>query len=208
MKYEVKKPSWFNWIDLLTIGGGGVVCVAFVIYGLLTGTEGEHATEGLILSGVVGLVFIGIYMRTAWARWALVRSFKWYPRGFMVKVVGNDPGAYMLPSPSELNEVVDDVMWGWGAHHMSTREILAEGPIWVYFSRSLLDHLPPELRRIYCNGFTVSGTRVMYVEYDSTYEPLSKTAFAHELGHIIHGNATKQWDQTEHHKFAAERGLP
>ena len=56
-------------------------------------------------------------------------------------------------------------------------------------------------------GYYLPYTNSFKVDYDSPVDSLDSTAFAHELGHIIHGNATGQWDQEEHHQFAAAHGL-
>jgi hypothetical protein len=47
----------------------------------------------------------------------------------------------------------------------------------------------------------------MAVDFDDPNQPFERTAFEHELGHVIHGFATGTWDLAEHHDFMKKKGL-
>jgi hypothetical protein len=57
------------------------------------------------------------------------------------------------------------------------------------------------------NGFTVAASHVMAIDYDTPTDAFEKTAFEHELGHVIRGFATSNWDQVEHHAFMKQHDL-
>lgn len=199
----MKKPAWFRPLDFITIAGGGVVSLGLLAYALLHGVEGKHATEGLVLLAVVGLCFIGMWIVFALQRRKWLSQFVWYPKyGFMVS-----PGGYMLSNiSSALNLLIKRTIDGWAPYHPNAEAIVRARVNWVWFDKTL-NETPHELTGKLCKGFAIGNTNSFVVDYDTGTEILEHTAFEHELGHIIHGNATGQWDQAEHHKFAADHGL-
>jgi hypothetical protein len=199
----MKKPSWFRLVDLLTIGLGGIVSLGLLIYAAFSGVQGPHAKEGLCLTAVVGLCFIGIWLVFALQRKKWLSQFIWYPRyGFMVS-----PGGYLLPHDNYvLDTLIKRTIEGWTPYHPNAEAIVKSEINWVWFDKTLNETVSPMAGRL-CKGFTISGTHCFMVDYDKMTDPLESTAFEHELGHVIHGNATNQWDQAEHHAFAAAHDL-
>jgi hypothetical protein len=198
----MKKPTWFRTIDFITIGGGGVVSLGLMAYALIHGVEGKHATEGLILLAVVGIAFLAVWVVFALQRRKWLHQFRWIPEyGFMVNC-----GGYLLPDSEKFNAAVQRVIAMWFPYHPTARGIVLSEVNWLWFSKTLNETVSPIATRL-CKGLTISATRTMIVDYDNTDDDLSKTAFAHELGHLIRGTATAQWSQSEHHKFAADHGL-
>lgn len=188
--------------DLLTIGGGSLVSLGLFIYALLAGVTPPHAKEGLCLLAAVGLAFTAIYLRYLFERKAWLAEFTWCPKyGFMIHSNG-----YNLPPVPEVEHVIQNTVDAWTRYHAASR-LLLQGVNWVYFDKTLNEKMPP-MSYSKCKGYTISGSHYMVVDYDLSSDPLERTAFAHEIGHVIRGNATGQWDQAEHHKFAADHGLP
>jgi len=200
----MKKPVWFRPLDFITIGGGGVISLGILAYALVHGAEGAHVKEGLILLAVVGLCFIGIWGKFVYDRKRWLDQFKWYPTyGFMISAGGYK----QLPVVGfTLEALIKKTIDGWAKYHPNAEAIVKSQVNWVWFDKTL-DEKPHELTGKLCNGFAVSNSNSFMIDYDTGMEPLETTAFAHELGHIIHGHATGQWDQEEHHQFAAARGL-
>jgi len=199
----MKKPVWFRLLDLLTIGLGGLVSLGLLVYALFAGVQGAHAKEGLCLLAVVGFCFIGIWGKFVYDRKKWLSQFVWIPTyGFMIS-----PSKYKLPKPYEINCVIKKTIDGWTPYHPNAEALVKARVNWVWFDEKL-DQKPDELTGRLSNGYAIGGTNSFKVDYDTGDEPLELTAFAHELGHIIHGNATGQWSQEEHHQFAAAHSLP
>lgn len=199
----MKKPGWFRLIDFITIGGGGVISLGLLAYALIHGATGAHAKEGLVLLAVVGLCFVGIWLVFALQRKKWLSKFVWYPRyGFMI-----DPGGYCLPHDNYLLDVlIKRTIEGWSKYHPNAEDIVRARVNWVWFDKTLDEKVDPFAGRLN-NGYAIGYTNSFKVDYDTPTQSLESTAFEHELGHVIRGNATGQWDQTEHHKFAADHGL-
>lgn len=198
----MKKPVWFQAFDLVTIGGGAFVSFGLLAYALLAGIKSPHAKEGICLLATVGLAFLAIYLRYLFARRAWLREFTWCPSyGFMIHADG-----YSLPPVHEVERIIQKTVDGWSRYHAADY-ILRKEINWVYFDKTLNERVPPMTFRK-CKGYTINGSHFMAVDYDHPLDELEATAFAHEIGHVIRGNATGQWIQEEHHKFAADHGLP
>jgi hypothetical protein len=198
----MKKPTWFNWYDFLSIGGLGVACLSILIYTLTAGIESANAKQGYLLLGVVCAVFLGIYGVWCWRRKKDFDKFTWYPTyGFMVC----SDGTYPLPTPEALDRVVKKTLDAWAPYHPAQSIIMTEAN-WCWF-KSDLNTKTDEVGFL-CKGYTVPNSHQFKVDYDTPADPLESTAFAHELGHVIRGNATGNWDGPEHHQFMKEHGLP
>jgi hypothetical protein len=197
----MKKPSWFRWIDALTFGSLGVLSTAVFLYALLAGITTPHAKQGLCLLGTVALAFIGIYAKFCWDRKKWLDGFVWYPEyGFMVKVQ-----SYTTPTQAELNRLVKKTIVAWTPYH-SAEDIIKSKINWVWFDKGLNVTVRDFVGQL-CKGYTLPFSHIMGVDYDSPLDPLESTAFEHEMGHVIRGNATGKWDGDEHHWFMKEHGL-
>lgn len=198
----MKKPTWFNWYDFLSIGGLGIVSLGLFIYALVVGIQSSDAKQGYILLAVVSALFLGIYLFWCLARKKEFDKFTWYPTyGFMVR----SDGGYPLPSPEALDSLVKKTIDVWTPYH-SAQAILESDTNWCWFEANL-NTSTAEVGFL-CKGYTTPNSHKFKVDYDKATDPLESTAFAHELGHVIRGNATGNWDGEEHHKFMKDHGLP
>lgn len=194
------KPSWFRLIDLVSITFGGFLTIGALIYALLNKAAGPTGWPWVFVATAAG--FFGVYFRFAWARKKWLDTFRWYPAyGFMVQCENWKPY-----SDINFNAAVLDVIAAWSQVHQNTAEVLRREIKWVWFKRDLNEtpHNPAHQK---VKGVTIAGGYSMYVDYDKPDDALSETAFAHELGHVIHGNVTGDWNQENHHKFMAEHNL-
>lgn len=196
----MKKPSWFRTIDLVSITFGGFLTVGALIYALVGKATGPAGWPWIFVATALG--FFGIYFRFAWARKQWLDTFRWYPTyGFMVQCENWQPYDNL-----NFDSAVLDAIEAWTPLYPNTMEIVMREVKWVWFRRDLNETpLNPTHQKV--KGLTISGTYTMYVDYDKPGDALSDTAFAHELGHVIYGNATGNWNQEDHHKFMAEHHL-
>lgn len=179
----MKKPSWFRLIDLVSITFGGFLTAGALIYALVNKATGPAGWPWIFVA--TSLAFFGIYFRFVWARKTWLDSFRWYPAyGFMVQCENWKPY-----SDVNFDNKVLDVIEAWSYAHPNAMEVLMRDIKWVWFKRGLDETaLNPAHRKV--NGVTIAGSYTMEVDYDKPDDALSDTAFAHELGHVIHGNAT------------------
>ncbi len=198
------KPNWLRPLDILTFGGLTLVAVVVAAYSSLATITTPHVREGLTLLWVVALSFAGIWGRLTWLRKKELDQFTWFPKhGFMV-----NSGGYLLPTQEVFDKSVEVTIAGWEKHFTQASRIVDDGEvIWVWMSKELSENANNLIGRT-AKGFTFSATRTMIVDYDLPDEDWDKTAFKHELGHIIMGEATRDWNQDTHHAFAAANGLP
>lgn len=196
------KPSWFSVYDLLTIGLGAIVSSGLLIYAIATTSGSARTTQGLILLGAVCVCFVAIYGFYLFERRRWIQQFVWIPEYRMMVKFGK-----YKSSAAQISQLTKATINAWAPYHPMAEQLLKSEVNWVFFERGL-DELPPTHVGIATKvkGFALVGTHTIVVDYNDA-EPTSLTAFEHELGHILHGLSTRQWDQEEHHKFAAERGL-
>lgn len=198
----MKKPSWFRWIDFATFGGLAIIALAVFVYALTHKITTLHATEGLFLLGTVVLCFAGIYLKFCWDRKKWLDNFVWYPEyGFMIW-----SESYKLATPEEVARLTKKTIDAWIPYHPNADLIIKSEVNWVWFEKDLNTKVRDFVGRL-CKGYTISFSHTMGVDFDTTADPLEITAFEHELGHVIRGNATGDWDGEEHHKFMREHGL-
>ncbi len=151
---------------------------------------------------LVGVTFATIWVRFALDRKAHLERFRWYPTyGFMVEANG-----YQLPDDALFDSVVARTIRAWSRFHPDAESIIKREVCWAHFHKDL-DETPLNPAKQKVEGFTFVGTHVVYVDFDKPDSPLERTAFEHELGHIIRGYATRNWDMNEHHDFVHRNGL-
>jgi len=196
-----KKPFWFRTIDLVTMAGPGFVTAGLTIYAMVHGYEGPK--QAIPLLWVVTVAFIGVWFRFCQARKDDLATFTWYPTyGFMVK-----PENYILPSPADMDALIKKTIDAWTPYFPQAGSIVADGDvIWAWFLKGLNENDQNRAHQK-VKGLTIGYSTMMEIDYDTPTDPLDKTAFAHELGHIIMGNATGKWDEAVHHAFMREHGL-
>lgn len=197
-----KKPSWFKLWDLVSFGIPIVAIVGLNIYMMVHGFEAKHHTQALILCWVVAASFLGIYLALLKMRFDSLKEFRWYPTyGFMLHI-----DDYRLPEDGVLDGSVWKTIQAWSKLHPKAEEILKSDVNWVWFKKDLNEN-DKNLAHQKVKGFTVAVSHMMAIDYDTTTDPLDKTAFEHELGHIIFGFDTGNWDQAAEHAYIKTNGL-
>jgi hypothetical protein len=195
-----KKPSWFRPIDFMTMAFAGIVVAGLTIYMLVVGYDGPKSAPYLMAT--VALGFFAVWGRFCQARKQSLDEFTWYPTyGFMVK-----PEYYLLPSPVAFDALVKAAIDAWSPYFSNAEQIVQSEVLWVWFKKDLNEN-DKNLAHYKVKGLTIDNSFMMEVDYDTSGDDLAKTAFRHELGHVIMGHATGKWDQTVHHAFMREHGL-
>lgn len=199
-----KKPSWLRLYDFLTIAGPGLAILGLNIYGLSVGFEGEYITQGAILMTLVGLSFIALWVKVILGRKKWLSEFRWYPTyGFMVH---DDHGKYKLPGNILFEAAIWRTIQAWAPYYKCDDLQKGSDVFWVFFKKDL-DENTKNLAKMKVEGLTIARSHTMQVDYDAPDQPLERTAFEHELGHIIMGHGSKGWDLVTHHEFAKKHGL-
>lgn len=196
-----KKPSWFRLIDAVTIAGPGLVTAGLTVYAMIHGYEGPPSSIPGLWAVTIG--FIGIWLRWCQLRKADLDTFVWYPTyGIMIK-----PETYILPSAAEVDALVKKVIDAWTPIYPNAGSIIADQEvIWAFFKKDLNENdKNPAKAKV--KGVTLAYSWTMEVDYDVDTEALSATALAHELGHVIIGHATNNWDQAWQHALMQEHNL-
>lgn len=196
-----KKPSWFLLKDLFALAGPGVATLGLGLYGL---SSGFIATEATVMLAVVGLAFIGIWIRILFNRKQTLSEYHWYPTyGFMVH---DDGGKYHLPGTVLFEASVWRTIQAWAPYYNADFLVKGSDIIWVYFKKDLDENdKNPANKKV--NGVTIGYSHTTEVDYDSADQPLERTAFEHELGHLIMGWGSGSWDEEVHHDFMKKHGL-
>lgn len=196
-----KKPSWFRTLDLVTIAGPGAVTAGLTVYAMIHGYDGPK--QAIPLLWTVTIAFIGIWLRFCQLRKSDLDTFVWFPTyGVMVK-----PENYVLPKPKVLDALIKKTIDDWTPYFPSAGSIVADGDvIWAWFLKGLNENdKNPAHTKV--KGLTIGYSTTMQIDYDTPTDALDKTAFRHELGHVIMGIATGKWDMAVHHAFMGEHGL-
>jgi len=200
-----KKPAWLRLDDFLTIAGPGIVVLGILVALLFRDdVEAKGGWQWLMLA--VGLCFIGIWVRVLLSRKAYLAQFRWYPTyGIMVHPGERDP--YALPEDHVLDTAVRETVNRWSLYY-GPRALasISSDVIWVFFKKDL-DESTANRAKAKVEGITFARSHTMQVDYDHRDQPFERTAFEHELGHIIMGFSTGDWDQQKHHDFARGHGL-
>lgn len=194
----MKKPSWFQPLDLFPL----LLPTVAAAYAFIHGYEAEHHTQAGILLVAVPLLMWLLWGRVMYSRKKFFDSCLWFPTyGFMVQ-----PENYLVPAEQEFDGVVTTTVRSWIPFHPAADRLMKSGVKWLYFRKDLNEKpITPKVGLV--KGLTTGWGSVVYVDYDNRLDPLEKTAFAHELGHVIHGLATGGWDQEEHHAFMRKNHL-
>ncbi len=199
---EDKRPSAWNLFDALTFG-----LLAVLVTGLAAYVQ-AHDVVGPVdskpLTWVVAGAFWVIYGLLLRARYRFIQSYDLVlSTGTMVQTNG-----YKVPRAAFETEL-RRVCSLWTPHFTSAQEILERKRVWVRFEPGLLVvPFSKNTPRTFAGLTSMGGESVRVTYRGDPLKPLEQTAFAHELGHVIIGRATNEWDNDAHHKFMSERKLP
>lgn len=197
----MKKPSAFNWKDLFTFGAVALWFTAVALYVTIAPSPDKSPTA-LVLFWVVAAAGWGVYAMLVRARAALLRRFGLVTEdGLLI-----DLGGYAATSGAIRAETLHSIA---RMRHLSVfagkdpAEVLKRQWVWVRFAPGPLDH-PIDHNAPKLMGFVRAGGSAALVAYIGTEQPVSETAFGHELEHIMLGRATGDWDQERHHQLMGQ----
>jgi len=196
-----KKPVWFSVWDAVTIGTPGLVMAGLTIYMMVSGFDGPR--QAIPLMWTVTVAFMAIWLRWTLLKKADIDSFVWYPTyGLMLK-----PEQYVLPPAPKVNELVKQVIDSWTPIYPNAAQIITDGEvIWGFFKKDLDENdKNPAHQKV--KGVTLAYSYTIEVDYNQPNESIYATALTHELGHLIIGHATGNWDQTFHHSIMNQHNL-
>lgn len=199
----MNKPVVFKFLDALYFAFPGV---ALIILGVYLAVKN---TEGALLTGVVGLCFFGIWVSVLWSRKKLIDS---YPIVTKYNVLIKHNGYHITRLEAE--DAIKKLLALYQLHWLDAKEALTSEYTWVEFVPGTIE-IKGIGKPMLVAGFVRAGGRTVKVGFfdsktkkpDSTV-PLERTAFAHELGHIILGSVLNNWNESLHHSTTKEKGLP
>lgn len=216
MTFQGKPPVW-RVGDFIAFGSGAVFCIGFLVYGLVVGFHGDSSAvrQAPWLLLATALAFLFVYWRVIVIRQNDIRGFVLVgdPRyGFMVNFGEYSIDPTTIPT---LLKLIEDARMRWGdaaakgdpADSQFTPQAvdsaLTSDYIWVWFRPGDLD-LPwgPPGK---VAGYTVG--RKMVVGFKPGAPP-ERTAFEHELGHVIQYAVTGIMDNDIHHARSKRLGIP
>ena len=200
---EDLRPGPWRLEDALTFGGVSGLVTAVAVYAQVMGSDGP--ASGQTLLWVVSAAFWAIYGVLVWARWRFIASFDLVlPNGMMVRTNG-----YKAPLV-EFEKELEGVKTLWSPHIPRAAELLRQSRVWVNFEakKLKLSGFVQETPKLFAGLTSMGGESMRLTYFEDPVLPLSKTAFSHELGHIILGRSTGSWDNTTHHAFMKEHSLP
>lgn len=195
----MKKPSAFKFFDLLTFGipTACVFALAFHV------ARSDVSTESKALMWACAFSFLSIYALLVFWRYRSLNKFIWYPKhGFMVNVdewAGDRSGMDLL---------IERTANSWKeAENYPSLKIIHKNVIWVHFKPGPITRVRNQIIKPVA-GYVIARGFDMVVGYLERGQSLDRTAFEHELGHLIQGHATDSWDEAEHHARAKRHGIP
>jgi hypothetical protein len=190
----MKRPSAFTLMDFLAIA-----CVALVMTVLAVWAIAENGTGGLpvLLPAIVGWVLYvwAVHIRKEF----LARYPHMTPHGILVNL-GIAEGQWTMSDVIlEVERSLKLTAAALGIELDKARQILSESHVYLTFQRGPIQH--PQDRKVKVAGFITYRGQFMHVGVEPSMMLLSKTALAHEVGHVILGRFWDDWDQKRHHEF-------
>ena len=113
-------------------------------------------------------------------------------------------------TPKNVKEFGDfiytEVISKWTLTMPAANQVMCDDVNWVWFEQGP-DKVIRDPSGVKVYGYTISNTRMMKVGYATPDQALGVTAFPHEVGHIIYGNITGNWDEKAEHEYIKLHGL-
>lgn len=190
----MKKPSIFKPFDVLFMLLPCFLCASVAVATFLYPTP----LGAKVLMTVVTLCFMGIYATQLQLRYSFIAS---YPLKLACNVHVRLNG--YKGTAEELNKEITGLIGLYSTYYVDAATLLGEEPVWVEF---LPDIITINGQRV--AGYTTDGNVVKVSYYlrlaDNTTiawaeAPVDRTAFAHELAHVVIGRATGSWSNEAHH---------
>lgn len=196
----MKRPSPFTLADALSFGGVSAVMTALGIHAVVAvGTAGLP----VFLPALVGW---GIYAWLVSMRKKLIDSYPHMTKhGVMVDLAAARGRWTLKQVEEEIDRSVVLTAGALGKSSANMHEMLASKHVWLRFEPGPIDH--PQNRAVKVAGFITHKGEHMRVGVESSMTSIDKSALAHEVGHVLLGRHTEDWDQGRHHAFMVEHGL-
>jgi len=201
---EDKRPSAWRLFDALTFGAAATIATGLAVYAQVTEAD-AHQTQGRALMWAVALLFWLVYLLLVRARYKFIQGYDLVlSNGMMVCTNGYKAGRL------ELEAEIKRVYRLWTIHFPKTEQLLARPTVWVRFEPKKLEltGFVQTTPRTFAGLTSMGGESIQLSYFEDPLLPLEKTAFAHELGHVIMGRGTGKWDNSVHHKYMQDRKLP
>lgn len=195
----MKAPTIFKPFDIVAMlipsvvsTVGAVLCWFYV-----------NPLEGRLIAALTAAAFIGISILQLVQRYRFIKSHNVVlPYNVYVKTNG------YKGSVIDMELELSTMLTVYSREFRNARDVFSAEPVWVEFV--------PDVMAIVYHGRVagyVAGdsARVSYFRKlaDGTTEawpdaPVSRTAFAHELAHVLIGRVTGGWDNDTHHELMAK----
>jgi hypothetical protein len=190
----MKAPSIFKPFDLLSFVLPIVVCAGCTGAAWLS----DVGLQAQLLMTTVTLAFIGVTLRVLQARQKFIKSYS-LEIAYNVRVKLNGYSASWSSLAHELHRIID----AYEVAYPNVRQLLQREPTWVEFTPDLLKAIGGRQVAGYVIGdmvkvsYAVAAGRGSYATNPNAH--VARTAFAHEIAHVIIGRATGRWNNEEHH---------
>lgn len=198
-------PTTFRFLDFLYHGIPALLLIALAAYVQTT----PQSTEAYALMWTLAALFVGVYALVLYWRHSWLNSFDFVTKhGLVVKLNGYETTRIEIEEETErLIAQYEDQ--GFPARKMLApdRRMLDVAHTYVHFQHGYMDHPNPAERPAKVAGWVRAGGHLVAVSYLTRQQPVAKTAFAHELGHIVLGRFNGLWGDDSHHKIMQIRGL-
>jgi len=189
------KPNLFRFADFISFCSPFIVSSALTIYAAFNGVTGS----ALALLFVLSAMFLAVYVALLITRYNFLKKITFSTRhGLNVITNGFD-----VPQ-NEIEQITEDTITKWAMvlrNHGQNITICrsAVKNLYVYFREFPIEH--NTLGKL--AGYAIGDNVVVGHKTD-----LSRTAFAHELGHFIYREWTGTFENTNCHAFMKQNGLP
>lgn len=202
------RPSPWQLNDAYSFGLVALLMTAGALAITLWG-EAESLASAIALGWVVAAVGWAFYGWLVYSRWRYIQRFDVaLSHGIMVARNG------YLASSLELEDELQRFIQLYAPHVRNVVDVLEEKRIWVVFHPGAIRNVGGYEK---VAGFVVVGGNVAHVAYFRRQDGIvqedpaaeaRRTAFAHELGHIVLGRSWGNWDQGKHHDFQRFHKIP
>jgi hypothetical protein len=193
----MKKPNIFRFIDAISFGMLAAIATSLAIYVHLTSKTDPIPAQAYALLWVVAGSFWLIYGLLIYTRYKSIKQIRYVTRhGLLVC-----PGQFeVLQTDIENETALTITSWTTATGWEGCRDAIESKPIYVFFKTF---PVKTHWRSGLFAGYTIGQTIVVGFKPE-----IAKTAFAHELGHLIHKKWKGYWSEKECHNFMQEKKLP
>lgn len=191
------RPRAFRFLDLATFGLAALIITVFAIFVQTT----KQRMDAYGLMWATAGCFWAIYGAVVYLRWKFIQSYPIFLTGGILV----NPDKYET-SDKVLGKEVQRVLALYEPFVPRAAALIADTNVWFTFRPGPFPH--PQILNAKVAGFVTVGGESGQIGYTAVDQPIEKTAFAHELGHVILGRAWDDWDEEKHHAFMKKNGLP